>query len=236
MPVSAETAYKFTLSASNVGKHTATLTITLLDNYPDGGEIGMVPIYNSVVGMLNYGTPFVLTIPTSSVSGDTMTHQMASLVSGSWYYIASTRSDRYYPSMSGAPNVDTFSELAFVSAIIPYITPAPVYEFDYVIAFRDVRTARVIYHGATSNWSVEADYFPAGTTDTLTLVDHGTAADLEDIGITVAASPVDGTTTIDLNPSFAVFQTEVDNTPKVATVTQWEQLASVISNGNGIAY
>ena len=236
MPAQADTLDKYTMTISNVGMHTATCTITLLDNYPDGATGFFAPLAQSIVGWW-YRYPFTVTVPSGSVSGDTIVHQMTGLTSGSWIIALpeDLSIDLYHPSTSGVANVESVNGGNLAAALIA-LTPSALFEWDYLMALRDVTEARVIYHSATSNWSLEVDYFPGGTTDTATLVDHGSATDLADCGVTVSSTPVEGTTTIAMNPTWAAFQTTTDNSPKTATVTQWEQLMSVLTNGNQIGY
>lgn len=236
MPAQADTLDKYTMAISNVGMHTATCTITLLDDYPDGATGLFSPLVQSIVGW-GQRYPFTVTIPSGSVLGDTVVHQMTGLTSGSWIIALpeDTGVGLYQPSTSGAANVESVNGSALATALLSLV-PGAIFEWDYLTALRDVTEARVIYYSATSNWSLEVDYFPGGTTDTVTLVDHGSATDLADCGVTVSSAPVEGTTTITMNPTWAAFQTTADNSPKTATVTQWEQLMSVLTNGNEIMY
>lgn len=226
----------FSLSVTNITRHDGIFTVTLLDNYPDGAIQRFHFYQKSTTGWEDrtHGNTIKIEVPTGSVVGDVFTHRLYNLPSGTEYLVYSLALDssNYWNIVSSGAtaNIDSINQGALMSRLVSQITPAPTISQNILRAADDVNEARVIYHGSTSNWSLEVDYFPSGTTATATLVDHGSASDLADCGIVVSSSPADGTTTLSMTKYWVFFDTVPNNAPKTATISEWEQMIEKIKD------
>lgn len=226
----------FSLSVTNITRHDGILTVTLLDNYPDGAIQRFHFYQKSATGWEDrvHGNTIKIEAPAGSVVGDTFTHRLYNLPSGSEYLVYSLALDSstYWNIISSGvtANIDSINQGTLMSSLASQITPTPTISQDILRAADDVHEARVTYHGSTSNWSLEVDYFPSGTTTTVTLVDHGSASDLADCGIVVSSTPADGETTLSMTKYWVFFNTVPNNAPKTATISEWEQMIEKIKD------